>query len=237
MSRVSFVPPIPPPGPPSRLAGNATIKVIVDRKSLAACSKELDSVVRASAKATALELSHRAIDFLSAADRGAGHMYLASRWTNTRPVVRTDGTVEIQVWNTAENDTFYTKSNAPNSRYRYPISGKRVLNFLLNGVKPHEISARSPRNPLQFAIVSGQRQSMFGGTAMTVGGLSIGRMLNPNRPNAVFRGLSVQHPGMTPNRFLQAAKGHIEVVARNEGADIAGRVAASVSAGQIGRTF
>lgn len=174
----------------------------------------------------ALNLSRRGVNLLSSLDAGVGHAFLAKRWTNTRPVVRGDGSVLIEIYNDAEGMTFHTKSNAPNSTKTYPVKGKDLLNYLLNGTKAHVIAARNARNPLQFTAVAGERQSRFAGSAVTEAGIAVGQFRNQKKPDTVIRINRVRHPGVVGNRFLHVARNRLEAAVASESTGLGARVTA-----------
>ncbi len=222
---MSFIPPIK--GIPSRLSGAPTIRVIVDQQSLEKLKRGLATALKAEAERLAVDLSRRGIRLLSQLDSGVGHRYLASLWTNTRPIKNPDGSVEIEIMNAAEDLTFNTRSNAPNSKATYPIDGKALLSILLNGAKSHAIKARNPLKPLQFPIVRGERQSRFAGTGISDAGV-VGAAFLGAKPTDVLRAPYVSHPGVVGNRFLQTAKVRLESMIQDAGADLGRRVTARI---------
>jgi hypothetical protein len=221
---MSFVPPIK--GTPSGLSGAPTFRLILDRASLERVKRGLSIALQAESERLAIDLSQRGIRILSQLDAGVGHHFLATLWTNTKPVRRGDGSVEIEVMNSAESLTFHTRSNAPGSDNTYPIDGKSLLSILLNGAKPHTFGSRSGQ-PLQFPIVAGQRQSRFAGSAITSEGV-VGASFVGSKPTDVLRTPHVNHPGVVGNRFMQTAKVRLESMVQAASAGIGNRVSARI---------
>lgn len=213
---------------PSKLAGAPTIRVIVDPASIEKLKRGLAIAMQAEAQRLAVDLSNRAVRFLSDLDTGIGHQFLAKLWTNTKPERQPDGSVSIEVMNQAEDLTFQTRSNAPRSNKTFPINGKSLLSILLNGAKAHTIAAHDSKVPLQFPIVRGARASRFAGTAITTAGVVGAQFLNQNKPNGMLVTSSVNHPGVVGNRFLQVAKDRLEASIGDVAPAIAARVSASI---------
>ncbi len=211
----------------AKLTGTPTVRLLVDKASLERLKENLSEALKLEAENLLNDLSGRAISLLSQLDAGIGHAYLATLWTNTKPA-RTPLGVSTEVYSQAEDMTFETRSNAPNSSRTYPIDGKALLSILLNGARAHPIAARDPAVPLQFPIVRGERQSRFAGTAITEIGAIGASFLNQSKPNDVLRGNSISHPGVVGNRFLQVAKERLETMVAQAAEGIGQRVSARI---------
>lgn len=181
-----------------------SLKIVVDQTSLDRLGKGLDKTIDREAGRLAIKLARRGAGILRQLDDGAGRKMLAQGWTTSAPI-ETATAVSVDVFNSLEDVTIETRSNAPRSKRTFPIKGSTLIGILNYGARTHLIISREQKTPLQFPIRAGFRESKFAGTARTSAGYGVGRYKSAQFDDVgVF--FEVAHPGVTGSRFLQAAR-------------------------------
>lgn len=188
----------------SRLKAPLSFTISINQAEWEASKRRILLALDQSVDKLVVDLSNEAIRQLRMMYRNVGRRFLANQWTNT-PLRKSGSTVSITVYNRVENQAWMTDSNAPNSKKKYRMAGggKRLLEILEGGARPHYIKARAFSNPLQFPLRWREAQSRSVGSVITARGAEVGRFSRKQfRANGVFSGQSVTHPGVVGSRFV-----------------------------------